>query len=254
MQKRYAPLTDNQWKVIKKFLNWKRKRSVSLRQVFNAILYVTRTGVQWRNLSETRFPKWSAIYYYFDKWKSNGTFNKINLALNQLERVLIGRQPWPSLGLVDSQSVKLTPMIGNSRGIDGNKFVNGRKRHILVDVRGRIYSIHVHAANLYDSTQGIYIFEDCYEEVLLLNKIMADKSYRGTFARTVEELGIDFEVPANDSNNKGFVVEAKRWVVERSFAWFNFYRRITVDRERTVQSSAAFILLANISMAMQAIS
>ena len=154
MQRRYTPLTNNQLKVIKSFLNWRRKRTLSLRRVFDTILYITRTGCQWRNLSQTRFPAWNAVYYYFRQWSLNGTLDRINLALNQLERGLIGRNPLPSLGLVDSQSIKLAPMIFEDRGVDGNKKVNGRKRHIITDVRGRIYCVHLHAANLHDSPLG----------------------------------------------------------------------------------------------------
>ena len=254
MQRRYTPLTNNQWKVIKQFLNWKRKRKLNLRVVFNAILYVTRTGVQWRNLSQTRFPAWDAVYYYFYKWSRDGTLDLINHALNQLERQLIGRKPLPSLGLADSQSIKLAPMIYENRGIDGNKKVNGRKRHILTDVRGRIYTTHLHAANLHDSPQGVQLLKDAQEVVNQLDKIMADKTYRGTFARAVADLDIEFEVPDRPDNTVGFVVEAKRWVVERTFAWLNFYRRLSIDYEHTVESSAAHIKLANISMTMQCLS
>jgi len=87
-------------------------------------------------LAQTKFPHWRAVYYYFDQWKKNDTFNKINLALNQIERLNIGRFPLPSPGLADSQSVKLTPMIYEHRGLDANKKINGRKRQIFTDTRG----------------------------------------------------------------------------------------------------------------------
>jgi len=137
MQPKFERLTDDQWEVIKLFLNWQRKRKIDLREVFDAILFITRTGIQWRNLCETKFPDWQAVYYYYDKWKKQRTFEKINIMFNILERLQKGRKSTPSLGLVDSQSITLSPMIGN-RGLDGNKKVNGRKRHILVDVLGRI--------------------------------------------------------------------------------------------------------------------
>ena len=251
MQKQYAPLTNNQWKVIKQFLNWKRKRKLNLRVVFNAILYVTRTGIQWRNLSQTRFPAWDAVYYYFYKWSRDGTLDLINHALNRLERCIKGRKPWPTLGLADSQSIKLAPMIYEHRGTDGFKKVNGRKRHILTDVIGRIYATHLHAASLHDSPEGVQLLRDAESIIDNLEMIMADKTYRGTFARAVADLGIGFQVPERDENVTGFVVEAKRWVVERTFAWLNFYRRTVIDYEHTVESSAAHLKLANISMAMQ---
>ena len=87
MQTCYKRLNDTQWQVIKPFLNWQRKRTLDLRTVVDAILYVTRTGIQWRNLSETQFPAWTAVYYYYQKWKKDGVFNAINLGLNSLERL-----------------------------------------------------------------------------------------------------------------------------------------------------------------------
>jgi len=105
------------------------------------------------------------VYYYFDKWKKQGVLEKINWALNALERRQKDRKPTPSLGFVDSQGIKLTPMILEDRGIDGNKKVNGRKRHILVDVLGRVYHCHVHPANLYDSPQGVNLLDFSREKL-----------------------------------------------------------------------------------------
>ena len=253
MQLSFQQLTDAQWEFIKHFLNWQRKRKLDLRDVFNAILFVTRTGIQWRNLSETNFPDWQAVYYYFAKWKKAGTIEEINLALNELERLQNERKATPSLGLVDSQSIKLAPMIGENRGLDGNKKVNGRKRHILTDVTGRIYQVYLHGANFHDSPQGVNLLNPSASYFTGLKSIMADKTYRGTFAKAVENLGLKFEVPQRPEGTKGFVVEAKRWVVERTFAWLNFFRRAVIDYERTIESSAMFLLLANISMCISSI-
>lgn len=250
MQKRYRPLTDNQWQVIKPFLNWQRKRKLSLRRIFNAILYITRTGIQWRNLAQTCFPAWTAVYYYFRQWSLDGTLAAINLALIQLERRRKGRKALPSLGLVDSQSVKLAPMIFEHRGVDGDKKVNGRKRHIFTDTGGRIYAVHVHAANRHDSPQGVHLLQAIGPLEGRLKKVLADKSYRGTFAAAVAQRGLKFEVPERPEHRVGFALEKQRWVVERSLAWFNFYRRAARDWEHTVESSAAFLLLANISMVL----
>lgn len=254
MQPSYQRLTDAQWEFIKHFLDWQRKRKIDLREVFDAILYVTKAGIQWRSLSETNFPDWQAVYYYFDKWKKRKKIEKINLALNELERLEKCREAKPSLGLVDSQSIKLAPMIGTNRGIDGNKKVNGRKRHILTDVLGRIYEVHLHGANFHDSPQGVNLLKPTAVYFSRLEKILADKTYQGTFAKAVEKLGLKFEVPQRPEGTKGFVVEAKRWVVERTFAWLNFYRRTVIDYERDVESSKTFLLLANISMVLSAIS
>jgi transposase len=115
----------------------------------NALLFIVRTGCQWRNLP-SKWPNWQAVYYYFDKWKTNGLLEKINKALNKLNRKLQGRDEWPSILCIDSQSVKLSPMIYENRGVDANKKVNGRKRQLLVDSSGRLWAAHVHAVNVGD--------------------------------------------------------------------------------------------------------
>ena len=142
--------------------------------------------------------------------------------------------------------------------MDGNKKVNGRKRHVLVDVLGRIWKTQVHAANGHDSPGGVALLEDSKQIMPTLKKIIADKSYRGSFAQAVQKKGIIFEVPQRAEGQKGFVVEAKRWVVERTFAWLNrpatrFFRRTVIDYERTVENAQSFLTLANISMVISRI-
>ena len=247
MTAQYERLTDSQWEVIKEYLPIKRKRQLDLREVFNAILWITRTGAQWRNL-DSSFPAWTAVYYYFYRWTRRGLIEKINRALNEYERIELERNRKPSLGIVDSQSVKLAPRIYEYRGIDGNKKVNGRKRQILTDALGRIQKAWVHPANEHDSPAGVQLLKMDEEQLDILKKIVGDKAYRGTFAEACEALNIEFEIPLRPEGVRGFVVEAKRWVVERTIAWFNFFRRITMDHEHTIESSVSFLYLANCSM------
>jgi transposase len=247
MQPQFERLTDEQWEVIKVFLNWQRKRKHDLREVFNATLWITRPGSQWRN-RDSSFPPWKSVYYYFETWGKKGILERMSQSLNMAERIQLERAPEPSLLIVDYQSVKLSPMIFEDRGIDGNKKVNGRKRQILVGVIGRIWVADVHASHHHDSPGGLTLLERLPQNLTRLEKIMGDKSYRGTFAQAVAELNLSFEVPFRQDGVKGFVVEAKRWVVERTFAWLNFFRRVVIDYEHTKRSSASFILLANISM------
>ena len=103
----------------------------------DAIFWLLRTGCQWRNLPPN-FPHWQAVYYYFDRWKKADYFEHINAALNQLDRQEVEREPLPSAVSIDTQSVKLAPMIGELRGLDANKKVNGRKRTFVVDTQGRL--------------------------------------------------------------------------------------------------------------------
>lgn len=249
MTSQFARLTDDQWEVIKEFLPVQRKRRHDLRIIFNAILFITRTGAQWRNL-DSCFPPWRAVYYYFERWTKEGRIEKINECLNRLERKKHNRPGSPSLGIIDSQSVKLAPMIFEYRGTDGNKRVNGRKRQILTDVLGRIWKAWVHPANEHDSPQGIHLLDSCGSCMQGLKKIIGDNAYRGSFAEAVEQYGIAFETPIRPKDKKGFVVEAKRWIVERTFAWLNFFRRVVIDYEHTPRNSVSFLYLANISMVL----
>ena len=259
LKKKYTKLTDNQWSSISTFFDLDRKRKLCLRGVLDSILWVLRTGIQWRNIPE-KHGAWDAIYYYFDKWKSDGTFEKVNLYLNTLDRKRVGRLATPSLLCVDSQSVKLAPMIFEDRGLDGGKLVNGRKRQILVDVEGRLYSCHVHAANLSDAHGGQRCLNDLSSIDERLEKILGDTSYNGIFADSVKEKGFIFEksvrlgTPENkEKSPKIFVPEPKRWVVERTFAWTNFFRRIVKDYEHTITSSATWFILVNITLMLQRI-
>jgi transposase len=200
---------------------------------------------------ESQFPPYETVFYYFRKWTKDLTLELMNDALNRLERVEVqNREDSPSLLLVDAQSVRLDPRIGADRGIDGGKNVNGRKRSILTDSSGKIWRVNVHAANIHDGIAGKdLIYPDFTSQMSRAKKVLGDSAYGGQFAALMAEVDtVVFECPKRAEGTKGFVVEAKRWVVERTFAWFNFYRRITKDHERTVESSESFILMANIQM------
>ena len=252
MTTQYERLTDSQWDAISPIFTI-RKRVISLRAVVDALFYITRVGCQWRNLPKD-FPVWSAVYYYFDKWKVDGTFEKVNTLLNELDRKNEEREGSPSLGCVDSQSVKLSPMMEKDRGIDGNKKVNGRKRQYLVDTGGRVWGVIVHAANIADGKGAVDFAEKAKTTIPRLKNFLGDTSYNGIFAESIREEGLEYEkiTKINQAEKSTeFVVEPKRWVVERTIAWSNFFRRITKDYERTVESSVAWCLLANSTIMIQ---
>lgn len=243
MTKQFERLTDSQWEAISDIFT-KRKRSISLRDVVNALLYMVRTGCQWRNLP-SEYPNWTAVNYYFEEWKSKGVIESINVRLNSKDRQLELRESTPSLLCVDSQSVKLAPMMEKDRGIDGNKYVNGRKRVFLVDTGGRLWGALAHAANIADGKGGLPLLEKLNGVAERLEKFLGDTAYNGIFAQAVKEKGYKYEKSARIGGNadptidqpksgKKFIVEPKRWVVERSIAWTNFFRRITKDYERIV--------------------
>lgn len=250
MAKQFQELTDSQWAAISEFFDNTRKRTHNLRVVLNAILYMVRVGCQWRNLPP-HYPNWRAVNYYFEKWKKDNTLNSINEKLNRQDREANGKEATPSLLCIDSQSLKLTPMIYEHRGLDPNKKVNGRKRQFLVDTDGRLYRVLAHAANINDGkgAQPLLNRMETFNE--RLEKIVGDDAYAGAFADAVSEKKLVFEKGSKPESVKGFVPIAKRWVVERTIAWTNFFRRLVKDYEYTPLSSAAWSILANITIMLQ---
>lgn len=253
MTTQFNELTDSQWEDIKEFLPTQRKRKLDLRIVMNCIFYLVRTGIQWRYLEDYKgCPyKWKSVYYYFHKWTRDGTIEIINTVTNYEERRRIGKKNSdPSLVCVDSQSVKLAPYLYEDRGVDGGKKINGRKRQVLVDTLGLVWCVFVHAANVFDGKGGRKLIDKVQQHESRLKKILIDKGYLGTFVDyAVEQIpGVEVEVPSRPPDAKGFVPEAKRWVVERTFGTFNFFRRLVIDYEGSPRSAESMVLLANIAM------
>lgn len=253
MTTQWTPLTDSQWGAISPFLSLQRKRKHDLRRIVNALLWQLRTGCQWRNLPFEGLP-WQTISYYFHRWKLDGTIQRINTALNQADRLRAGRNATPSLLCIDSQSVKASPMSSQARGLDVHKRVNGRKRQFVVDSQGRLWVAGVHAAHEADGPAAVELISDilwrCAER---LEMICGDQAYNGVFKAALANWGIDFEKASRPESAQGFVPIAKRWVVERSIAWTNFFRRLVKDYEYTVTSSVSWLYLANIQIMLQRI-
>lgn len=247
MQTHYKELSDTQWQVIKKVLEADRKRSYSLRSVVNSILKILRTGVQWRNL-QVEGLKWELVYYYFRKWQKDGTLQRLNDQLNQLAREKQGKQATPSLVCIDSQSIKTAPFISQAKGIDGNKRINGRKRHLLVDTLGLIWGVVVSEANVADGSQAPLLVEHCLGYLTRIKKIAVDMAYKKVFQEWIENNIIGIELVFSGLGEKkpnAFKPIQWRWVNERTFAWFNFFRRLAKDYEKTPHSAEGWILWAN---------
>lgn len=246
-RQRFTELTNSQWEIIKELIDNGRKRKYCLRTIINAILKLTRTGTQWRNLDEI-YPPWESVYYYFRKWQNDGTWSSVLSYLVQKERVRHKREATPSRVAVDSQSVKIGTLISIDTGFDGNKKINGRKRHLAVDVLGLPLAIHVSAANIHDTEAGIELLWQLDEASDRLELICGDKAYRGYFSTCAEYYKWQVEVTQKPESQKGFVPQSGRWQVERSFAWFNFFRRLAKDYEKTTESSVAFMQTAFIDI------
>ena len=147
----------------------------------NAILYLLKTGCQWRMIPKD-FAPWESVYYYFSKWKNEGIIEELLDKLRSKVRIMAGRKESPSLGIIDSRSVKTSHHVDSDRGLDGNKKIKGRKQHIIVDTQGNLMAIAVHEANVHDSKGASKVIENLSFKFPRLAKILADGGYRGNFA------------------------------------------------------------------------
>ena len=227
-----------------------RFRKYSLRSVFDGILYIVKTGVQWKMLPSD-FAPWQTVYYYFSKWKNEGLLEEIFDTLRGIVRRLSGRAESPSLGIIDSRSVRTSHHIDGQRGIDGNKKIKGRKEHIVVDTLGLLMSVRVHPANVHDSVGAEEVLESMRYKFPRLKRILADGGYRGDAVREMAgkllrcELGI---VLRSDKQADKFVPLPKRWIVERTFSWLENFRRLTIDYEYRADTHEAMMHIAAIKL------
>lgn len=248
MKKYPSSLSDSQWKTILEILKDNRKRRHDLKEIFDAIFYLLKTGCQWRMLP-LDFPKWELVYYYFSKWKRDGTFELLNEIIRGKIRKDKDREEQPSVGIIDSQSVRTTRSGALDRGFDGGKKINGRKRHIVTDTLGLLLVVVVHCANQHDSKAAFRVFEKLDEQFYGLVKVFADGGYRGELIdRVKQKFNLLVEVVLRTDKKEQFRVLPKRWIVERTFSWFESYRRLSKDFEYRTDTAEAMVHLAMIRL------
>jgi putative transposase len=238
-------LSDSQWQYISNFLDTKRNRKYELREVFNGILYLLKTGCQWRMLPGD-FPDWHIVYYYFSSWKRTGIIEVLQDALVEKTRLTDGRKEQPTVGIIDAQSVKSTLVSSESKGFDAGKKVKGIKRHIIVDTLGLVLAVVIQSASVQDRDGAIEVIGKMVESWRNVIKIFADSGYRGRLIELVKtKFQMEMEIIKRNELHI-FKILPKRWVVERTFSWIDANRRNSKNYERLNDTSVAMIHLSAI--------
>jgi len=252
MRKPYpSDMTADPWAILEPLIPVSapgRPRDVEIREVLNAISYQARSGCQWDMLPHD-FPPKSTAFDYFKRWRDDGTWQVLPDALRQQVRTAAGREPSPGAGGIDSQTVKGSE-VGGARGYDGGKRLRGRERHIVVDSPGLLPVVLVTGASADDGTTAPRVLGRLTaEHRSRLGKVWADGKYhdhsRNAWHKRSKARDV-IEVVSRPAGAKGFVPPHRRWVMERTFAWFGRYRRNGRDYEWSTESSEAMLKVCSI--------
>ena len=244
-----SDVSDEEWAFVAPYLTLMDEaapqRRHDLRDVFNGLRFVVRTGMQWRMMPHD-LPPWGIVYQQTRRWMTAGSFEAIVHDLRALLRLAAGRAPEPTAAILDSRTLQSTPESGDRAGYDGAKRRKGSKTHVAVDTLGHLLALHVTAADAQDRAQVADLAEAVQAATgQSVEVAFVDQGYTGEQAEAdAAKHGIRLEVVKLPAAKRGFVLLPRRWVVERGFAWAARFRRLARDYERLETTLAGFHYVA----------
>jgi transposase len=242
-----SDVTDREWELIAPHLpaarTGGRPRSTCLRRVVDAIFYLLQTGCQWRMLPRD-FPPRSTVYGYFRAWIAAGVWAHVHDALYRRSREVAGRDESPTAAIIDSQSVRTGAEAREMVGFDAAKRIKGRKRHLVTDTLGLVLRIEVHSAGVQDRDGAALVLDRITRRFPFLERFFTDAAYQGP--RVAEAAPRPVQIIKRC--DAGFVVQPRRWVVERTFAWACINRRLARDVQRFAETAKALFQIAMIKL------
>lgn len=232
------------------------------RTMVDACCYVLRSGCSWRMLPTGHFPPWPAVQKAFLRWAAKGLFEQLHDRLRQQWRERLERNAQPSTAIIDSQSTRISPQ-GGAQGYDAGKKVKGRKRHLVVDTLGLLLAVCITTASVQDRDAAVTVVAQACAKTGSVKRLYADSAYAGSCAETItKDTGVEVNIVRrppkagswNDEQQTlwpqpaAFTVLPMRWVVERTHAWNERWRRLTMHHDRTISSATAWVWLAQLRL------
>jgi transposase len=251
-----SDVSDAEWEFLLPYLTLMRidapQRTNELREVFNALRYVVKTGCQWRMLPHD-FPEWTVVYQQARRWMQAGVFEQLAHELRICVRVLAERVEQPSAMILDGRTLQSTPESGARAGYDGAKKKKGSKVHLAVDTLGNLLALKITAANEQERAQVAELAAQVQEVTGGTVEIgYVDQGYTGeSAAQQARDHSIQLEVVKHTEAKRGFVLLPRRWVVERTFGWLGRFRRLARDYERLAEVLAGWHWLAFLILAVK---
>jgi transposase len=251
-----SDVSDEEWTLVAPYLSLlpeeAGQRIHSLREVFNGLRFILKSGAPWR-LMPHDLPPWAAVYQQAQRWLASGCFEVLADDLRAVLRLALGRAEEPSAAILDSRTLRSTPESGTRGGYDGAKRKKGSKLHLAVDTLGNLLALHVTPASI-DERVEVGRLTKTVQAVTgdSVEVAFVDQGYTGeNAAEAAEANGVELVVVKLPEAKKGFVLLPRRWVVERSFAWVTRFRRLVKDYERYASTLAGLHLVAFVCLMLK---